>query len=157
MRYRHSQVLQLAGISKDAIRHWKLHLGPLRHKDGRSQTYTFSEIVAIAAIADAVKVFGLSVERLAPMADRLFALVAKATEPDRSPGNLLVGPENVAWEAEIPQTTANCILILPLGPIIVRIRNRITMIDTPDAPPTQYELPIPGQRVVGLPRKRSSY
>ena len=40
----------------------------------------------------------------------------------------------------------------PGGPIITRIRSRIAEGDTPDVPPAQYDLPMPGQRIVGLSR-----
>lgn len=153
MRYRHSQVLELTGISKDAIRYWKHHLSPLREKDGRSQTYTFAEVVAIGAIADAVAVFNLGVERLAPMADQFFELIAKATEPGREPGLLCLGLGSVAWRAEPPRDIGGCMLILPLGPVIARIRSQIAAGDAPVKPPAQYELPIPGRKVVGLPAR----
>jgi hypothetical protein len=153
MRYRHSQVLELATISKDTLRYWKEHLGPLRQKDGRSQSYTFAEVVAIGAVADAAALFGLSVERLGPMADQLFKLVAKATEPGRDPGMLLIGLDAVTWRTELPQAVATCTVIVPLGPVVARIRGQIAVSDVTNAPPAQYDLPIPGQRVVGLRRQ----
>lgn len=152
MRYRHSQVLDLAEISKDTLRYWKAHMAPLRQKDGRSQSYTFAEIVAIGAVAQAVGLFGLGVERLGPMADQLFALVSKAIAPGRDPGMLFIGAESITWGTEIPEI-AGCTLILPLNPVVARIRERIATFDVPEAPPIQYELPMMNQRIIGLTRR----
>jgi hypothetical protein len=153
MRYRHSQVLELAGVSKDTIRYWKLHLAPLQRKDGRSQHYTFAEILAIAAIADAVSVFNVGVERLAPIADRIFELAAKAIELGREPGVLCLKAASVEWRPQPPHVVDACTLILPLEPLIRRLRARIAN-SAHNVPPAQYELPLPERIVIGLPRNR---
>lgn len=128
-------------------------MGPLRQKDGRSQDYTFAEIVGIAAVVEAVAGFGLGVERLGPIADQLFVLVAKATEPGREAGILFLGTQSVTWNTEVPRVVESCMFMIPLGPVIARIRQRIAAGNPPEVPPVQYDLPMPGQRVVGLTRK----
>jgi hypothetical protein len=152
MRYRHSQVLEITGVSKDALRYWKKHISPLSQKDGRSEGYTFAEVLGIAVVAEAVAGFGVAVERLAPVANPLFALVAKATEPGREPGFLSLQPDSVRWDAELPGAVARCTLIIPIGPVAAQIRARIVAGELPEVPPVQFDLPIPGQRVVGMTR-----
>ncbi|MGF1639967.1 MAG: hypothetical protein ACFCUO_03375 [Rhodospirillales bacterium] len=132
------------------MRYWKRCLSPLRKKDGRSQTYTFAEVVAMAVIADAVAAFNVGVERLAPLADEFFELVANAVEPGREPGMICFGPASVAWLAVPPPDIDACMLILPLGAVVARIRSQIATVDAPVMPPAQYELPLPGRKVVGL-------
>lgn len=154
MRFRHSQVLELTGATKDALRHWKKVFPPLRQKDGRSQTYTLAEVVAISIIVDLVNTFEVRVERLSPYANRLFELTSSILGTDGPAGFLCLNKETISWRLEVPSDPSGCTMVLPLTPIVRRLLQKIGGTGASSTPPPQFELPFFGVAQVNLGRIR---
>ena len=75
MHFETAQLLDLVAISKETLRHWKRVLSPIRGRDGRSQGYSFEEVVALSLIAHANRDLAVPISRFTPVASRLFSEV----------------------------------------------------------------------------------
>src|SRR3954470_23353672 len=73
MRFETAQVLEIAGVTKDTLRHWKKVLTPISQFDGRSAKYSLGDLVAICVIARATQDLGVTISQIAKSADWLFA------------------------------------------------------------------------------------
>jgi hypothetical protein len=75
MRFNTAQLQELSGARREQLRHWKKVLRPLIGRDGRCEQYTFPEVLAVAVVSALVDELGISVSKLRPCADELFALM----------------------------------------------------------------------------------
>lgn len=75
MRFSTAQLQELTNIRREQLRHWKKVLPPLYGRDGRGESYTFAEVLAIALLMVVIDELGISVSKLAGTAAELFALV----------------------------------------------------------------------------------
>lgn len=75
MRFSTAQLQELTNVRREQLRHWKKVLPPLNGRDGRGESYTFAEVLAIAFLMVVVDELGISVSKLAGTATDLFALI----------------------------------------------------------------------------------
>jgi len=144
MRYQTRQVLDLADITGDTLRHWKKQLPPIAKVDGRSLQYTPSQLVCICAIASAVSGLGIPISRFSAEAETLFDTIERYTTERRQNLSLLVTPSKITFVRDADQIEeATCVLVR-LDPIWERIQNALLEADPQDV--TQTALPFDSVR-----------
>jgi len=153
MRYDTGQVLTLTGISKETLRHWKRVLPPIYGRDGRSEGYTFHEVLALSIIARAVHDLAVPISRFTSTAERLFSDSAAEI---RTTGRALVlcitgSQMTFTTEDKLPDT--GTMAIVRIGPIADKLRRSVSE----DHAHTEAQLDLPFQeaRIVGLRGLRS--
>lgn len=127
MHFETAQVIDLVGITKEALRHWKTVLPPISGRDGRSGGYTFAEVLALALIAEAHRELDVPVSRFRDVAHRFFAEVfpvashAKANDVVVS---ITRGDIGVHSLVDLPPASA--MALLRIDPILQRLRKRLS-------------------------------
>lgn len=140
MRLETAQVLALLGLTKETLRHWKKVLAPLAGRDGRSDGYTFDELIALALIARAVRDLQVPISRLAPVAHRLFREVA--AHVDAAHTTVLCISEGDVALCPIDRLPGDsCLALVRLAPIIRDLRHRLAPETRPD-PQLSFDLMV---------------
>ena len=118
MLFQPAQVLEIAGIGKDTLRHWKKFIGPISGVDGRRHQYTLTELVGICTIARAIQDLGLQISQFSNYADGLFQDLAPQLPPEGVPQVLCIVPNAMffANASELPD--ADAIAYIKILPII---------------------------------------
>lgn len=139
MRLETAQVLALLGLTKETLRHWKKVLAPLAGRDGRSDGYSFDELIALALIARAVRDLQVPISRLAPVADRLFREVAAHVEALHTTTVLCISEGDVALCPIERLPSDSCLALVRLAPIVQDLRQRLAP-DTRLDPQLSFDL-----------------
>jgi hypothetical protein len=150
MRFQTSQVLEIAGITKDTLRTWKRSIGPISKIDGRSGQFTLSELVGICMLSDAIQGLGIPVSTFSKYADTLFRELQHQLSPGGTPQTLYVLPTHVAFSLNVPDE--GIAAYVKIAPILRRILSAIQHEDF--AIDAQLDLPFQNAKVVGLPKAR---
>jgi DNA-binding transcriptional MerR regulator len=150
MRFDTAQVLEIVNISTETLRHWKRVLEPIRARDGRSQGYTFQELLALAVIAKAVHDLEVPISRFKAFASYLFQDVS-VQGSDRHLRVLCITPtEMVLTSIEtLPESPA--LAIVRIEPILQALRGAIGM--EMEAQNSQLSLPLGPTLVAIRPKK----
>lgn len=122
MLFETAQVLEIAGIGKDTLRHWRDKLPPLKEVDGRSRRYTLAELVAICVIACTTQKLGMNISHLRESADWLFTEVADRLSSTAEDGIVCFHSDGTATWADVIPTEVDCITAVRVRPILERIR-----------------------------------
>jgi len=140
MLFQPAQVLEIAGISKDTLRHWKRFIGPISGVDGRRRQYTLTDLVGICMIARAIQDLGLQISQFSDHADELFHELTSQLPPSGVPRVLCVVPNGMFFvdAGELPD--ADVLAYIKISPVIDSILS-ILRSETPMSPP-QFELPF---------------
>jgi hypothetical protein len=140
MLFQPAQVLEIAGIGKDTLRHWKKFIHPIATIDGRRRLYTLTELVGVCMIAKAIQDLGLQISQFSGHADALFQDLATQLPPDGVPLVLCVVPNAMffAQPTELPDRDA--IAYVKILPIIEAVFSNV-LYETPSFAP-QLELPF---------------
>jgi hypothetical protein len=126
MRLETAQVLELLGLTKETLRHWKKVIAPLSGRDGRSAGYTFDEVTALALIASAVRDLQVPISRFSPVAHRLFQGVADHVEDANTTTVLCITQGDVALYPIDKLPGDACLALVRLAPVIRRLRLSLT-------------------------------
>ena len=140
MLFQPAQVLEIAGISKDTLRHWKKFIGPISGVDGRRHHYTLTELVGICMIARAIQDLGLQISQFSNHAEKLFQGLASQLPPNGVPQVLCIVPNGMffAQAGEVP--AADSLAYIKIYPIIASIS--LTLHTEVTLSPSQLELPF---------------
>jgi hypothetical protein len=140
MLFQPAQVLEIAGISKDTLRHWKKFIGPIAGVDGRRHQYTLTELVGICMIARAIQDLGLQISQFSGYADMLFLDLTLQLPPSGVPRVLCIVPNGMffANAAELPD--ADAVAYIKILPIIDSVFSTLDPKTRLAAP--QLELPF---------------
>lgn len=130
IRIETAQVLELAGITSDKLRYWKDALPPIKGRDGRKHGYSFSEAVAIAAIAAAMRSFGIEISRFSDSAVALFGRVEDLVSDPAGPVVLEL-PTELQPSGARDAGIADVVLRFHIGRIADRLRERLTSAEVP--------------------------
>ncbi|NNM74196.1 hypothetical protein [Enterovirga aerilata] len=155
MRFETAQVLELAGISKETLRHWKGILAPISDHDGRSHRYTYPELVSLCVISQAVQKLGLPVSRFGETATWLFAEIEARTKPANLPMALLIVGSEMEFGDDRDLPEVETITVVRVDRVMERLR--ATVLD-PGPQIAQLDLPFEHAKVVALtpsPRRRA--
>jgi DNA-binding transcriptional MerR regulator len=122
MRFETAQVLEIAGVSKDTLRHWKKILAPIGSVDGRSARYSLSELVSICVIARASQELGVAISQVAKSADWLFAAAEDHLAAERRGDIVYLLPDGTGLWSSNTQPIFDAAITIRIGPILDRIR-----------------------------------
>ena len=122
MRFETAQVLEIAGVSKDTLRHWKKVLAPISRIDGRSARYSLSELVSICVIARATQELGVAISQIAKSAEWLFA-AAEDHLPvgQHERGIVYLLPDGSGLWSTNPLPNLDAAIAIRIAPILERI------------------------------------
>jgi DNA-binding transcriptional MerR regulator len=118
MQFQTKQVLEISGVPKDTLRHWKKLLPPLAHKDGRSQMYTISELLGICLFAKLCIEVGLPVSKLSAQAKSLFQELSESAARNELPTALCVAKDEVSFMWKKDTTTMDTYVFVAVRPIL---------------------------------------
>jgi hypothetical protein len=152
MRFDTAQVLSLADITSETLRHWKRVLPPIYGRDGRSEGYTFQEVAALALIARAVHDLAVPISRFTSAAEDLFGRVAALTHEGADEIILCVTGTEVIFAAPDRLPDADSMAIVRVNPILAALRRSVSA--DPQRVEAQLDLPFQEAKVVGLRIKR---
>ena len=148
MRYDTSQVLTLIGITKETLRHWKRVLPPIFGRDGRSDGYTFQEVLALSIIARAVQDLAVPISRFTLTAESLFNEIAAQIQPSGKPLVLCITRNEMVFTEHDQVPNAETIAIVRVEPIANKLRRAVS--EEPIETEAQLDLPFDEARIVGL-------
>jgi len=147
MRFSQAQVLKFAGLTKEALRHWKTALSPIAGRDARSADYTIGELLTLSALAEANRNVGISVSAIAPFAEQLFKLVEEDLAAVRVPRPVaLTGAGIAQLERESPLSQQSlfsmaAILVISFDQVCDRLWDEFGLPQRRQ-PTRQFELPV---------------
>jgi hypothetical protein len=72
LKYTPKQARALAGLTAETLRYWRHRLKPIRSCRGHGPVFTFGDVVALRVIERLVRVFGLHIGSIEPVAESLF-------------------------------------------------------------------------------------
>lgn len=130
IRIETAQVLELAGISSDKLRYWKDALPPIKGRDGRKHGYSFSEAVTIAAIAAAMRSFGIEISRFSANANALFDRIEDLLS-DQAGSLVLELPMGLEPNGARDRGSPDVVLCFHIDQIANRLRERLTSSEVP--------------------------
>lgn len=119
MRFNTTQMQQLTGVNREQLRHWRKVLPPLEGRDGRSDTYSFDEVVALAVLEGLVNGLRVSVSHLTDFSVELFTQFSEGHDLSSIPDTLYV-TANGRLSLELPK--AAVFVTVQVQPFIERIR-----------------------------------
>ena len=137
MRFETAQVLEVAGISKDTLRHWKKALPPIAHLDGRSAKYSLAELIGVCVVARAVEGLGVTVSHMAKCSQWLFSEVAVRCA--HCSGVLYLLPDGSGIWLEADRAHFEAAIVIKIDPIVEHIRRSLAQGSVPDI---QLSLPL---------------
>jgi hypothetical protein len=134
MRFNTAQVQELSGVRREQLRHWKKVLPPLLGRDGRSEQYSFAEVLAIAVVSSLVDDLGISVSRLTPCAGDLFALLHESDDLSTLPDAIHITIDGSIKVGEFPADVA--FATVRLFALVANLKGRL-------APAQRRQLSLP--------------
>lgn len=137
MRYTQGQVRDLLGISIDTFRVWRETIPALRQHKGHGPTFTPGDIVALAALSDLVRLFGVRVGTLSSLLNEMFLTCRGMSWQSLSDCVLTFQPNefNLLTNSSVNQHLyrQQAILSMPCAPIIHRLHNSLSATESPHA------------------------
>jgi DNA-binding transcriptional MerR regulator len=149
MRFETAQVLEIAGISKDTLRHWKKVLVPISRLDGRSVRYSLPELVAICVIARATQELGVTISQIAKSADWLFAEANDRLPTDHDGDIIYLLPDGTGVWSPSLLGDIDAAIKIRIGPILEKIR-----LAPQQATQAKAQLVLPFQATTDRPASR---
>jgi hypothetical protein len=122
MRFETAQVLEIASVSKDTLRHWKKILAPISGMDGRAARYSLSELVSVCVIACATQELGVAISQVAKSADWLFAAAESQLLAEYEGGIVYLLPDGTGLWSTDPLPDIDAAIAIRIDPILKRIR-----------------------------------
>jgi hypothetical protein len=150
MRFDTAQVLEIVNISTETLRHWKRVLEPIRARDGRSQGYTFPELLALAVIAKAVHDLEVPISRFKAFAPNLFRDLS-IHAGDRQQRVLCITPAEMVLTSIDALPEAPAFAIVRIEPIFHALQSGVGIESEPHNP--QLSLPL-GPTLVSFRAKK---
>ncbi len=147
MRFEAAEVLDLVGISKEMLRHWKKALPPIFGRDARSSRYSFEEVVALAVIARAVRDFAVPVSHFTYIAEKMFNEVGRHLQPPHVAQIVCITRNDVLFAPLDSVPDHDCMVIVHLERLLVEIRANIEARGSQEA---QLDLPLAGAKIAAL-------
>lgn len=140
MRFETAQILEITGIGKETLRHWKRVLTPIEKRDGRSHRYGYSELVSLCVIAQAVLKLAIPIGRFTEDAPWLFDEIEIQTKPGGNPKVLYIMGDGMLFGHENELPDAETISLIRVKSVIERVNSKILEVEDP--PATQLDLPL---------------
>lgn len=145
------QVRTITGISCETMRHWRKNIPYLAEKSGKAARYSFSDVVCLAATAQAIEAFGASISNIGPTIDPLFRkLVESRPSLLQNQAIVIRGKDAVICRLdEIAKLGFSCpLLLIPFAPLMETMRECL-LPGLSSEPQTQLQIPFSPQSVGG--------
>mgnify|MGYP002780939972 CR=1 FL=1 len=133
MLFNTGQMQELTGLKREQFRHWRKVLPQLQGRDGRSEQYSFSDVLALCVLRTMVHDLGVNVSNLIASAQDIFALFADS-EIGALPDWLFISDDGTVGSA-LP-THAKAYMAVNLGQLLAEARDRL-------APNVRRQLQLP--------------
>lgn len=151
IQFTQDQVRAITGISSETLRHWRKNIPYLAQKSGKAARFSFSDVLCLAATAQAVSVFGVSIGNIGSLIDTLFRKL-----PEVRPASLqnhaiaIRGMEAIIFPLdEITQLNfSEPLLLIPFAPLMGVIQQRL-LPGLSNEPLQQLQIPFAPQTVGG--------
>jgi hypothetical protein len=147
IRFTQEQTRTLTGVSPETIRHWRKVVPYLRAKPGKSARFTFADIVGLAVTREFTATFGVHITNVSAGVNALFEVLAE-TRPTLFENAIAVvtAAEASLFSAEdfTGRRLDAPVLLVPLGPLIARLRHHMVPVPPPSE---QASLPFPPRMV----------
>ncbi|PTR04710.1 hypothetical protein C8R30_10270 [Nitrosomonas nitrosa] len=148
IQFTQDQTRILTGVSVETVRHWRKAIPYLSTKMGKSARFTFADLVGLAVTNELVSSFGVHIAALSVGVDALFRLLAASSTISLEGAIVFVTTTNatlsIAGTEDINQVLAKPALMIPLAPLIAKIKQH--MFPSVSAL-SQAELPFPPEIV----------
>ena len=148
MRLTPQQIQEIAGVSRDVLRHWRKTLSPLQGKNGYRPCFSLGDALAIKVIQHLTRDFGVAVSALGDVAPMLFAVCQKKTWAIQRDSWLVLNlPANtvVCLESLAELDTRAAVLLIPLGRLMGELQS-VMLGNEETAEQVQLEFPpTPGE------------
>jgi hypothetical protein len=135
LRYTPGQLRSAVAITPETYRHWKKALTPLRRQKGHSPCYSAGDLLAVAVVRMLTIDFEVRISALGPFGEELFSLCNNSPWPTLERGRLLIDVPGriVQFQSEPGDTpTEGPVLLMPLRPIIARLRCQLLAANEPE-------------------------
>ena len=149
MRYTQSQIRQLLDIPVETFRTWRDAVPALRRHRGHGPTFAPGDVIALAVLTEAVRLFGVRVGSIGVRLDELFAtcnvmswLALESCVVMIEAERVRVIPADDARRVATEQAT----LVVPCAPIVDRLRGSLLASEPVDR---QGQLQFPPTRIAG--------
>ena len=126
LRYTPGQLREAAGLSKEALRHWRRVLPGFPSGNGHGPCFLPGDILASAIICRMTKGCGVSVGQLTEVSQKIFELCNETPWEMLAQHVLVVelgGEARVKVATHSRAVCDNAVLICPMAPIIKKLRN----------------------------------
>jgi DNA-binding transcriptional MerR regulator len=121
MQFETAQVLEITGVSKDTLRHWKRVIPQLRHLDGRSATYSVSELLSVLVITRLTRDLGVTISQVAKSSEWLFKETERRLQAGAPSGVIHLLPDGHAiWLDEVA-TDVDAAIVLSIAPVLEQV------------------------------------
>lgn len=137
IRYTPGQFRTALGLTKETFRYWKRDMPALAAVAGRSPCFGPGDLVATAVAKRVTDIGGVPVSRLSKLAPNLFSLCRDTPWPqlERLSAHLFLHSGRVLLvEPGTPPTSDEPVFIVPLRPVIRRLRERLLAVDSAEQP-----------------------
>ncbi len=135
LRLTPAQVVGLAQVSPETLRHWRKVLAPLKGYSGRGPCFLPGDALALAIVRNLVKDMGIQVGTLSRLAPRLFEICRTTSWPMLKATVLLLRPEQGTVDARQQDARAldQMSIVIPLGSIVDALERELRADDANSA------------------------
>jgi hypothetical protein len=151
IQFTQDQARNITGISGETLRHWRKNIPYLAEKSGKSARFSYSDIVCLAATAQIIKTFGISIGAIGPTLDPVFRKLAELRASLLSNHAILI-KESDALICRIDDIAGLDIsaplLVIPLAPLMVNLRDSL-LPGFFSEPQRQRQIPFAPQTING--------
>lgn len=149
IQFTQDQARTIVGVSCETLRHWRKNIPYLAEKSGKVARFSFSDLVCLAATAQAVEIFGASISNIGPTIDPLFRKLAESRPPLLQNQAIVIrGQEAAICQLdEIAKLgSSGPLLVVPCAPLMDAMRQHLLpgLFNEP-----QLQIPFPPQTVGG--------
>jgi hypothetical protein len=146
MRYTQGQIRDLLVIPVETFRVWREAIPALAKHKGHAPSFTPGDVVALSVVADLVRDFGIRVGAISGRLEELFSACHGLSWLALEPCTVLIEANSVRLIfADDPRRIVSdrSVLVVSCGPIIERLRARLT-VAAPDDPQGHLRFPPTG-------------
>lgn len=144
IQFTQEQARALTGVSVETIRHWRGVIPYLSSKPGKSARFTFGDVIGLAVTRELINL-GIRIANVSQGVEALFQYLAQAG-PSMLQGSIVLvttrGASIIRSDDLSGLRSRESGLVVPLDPLITRIREHMLPIEPGDE---QASLPFPPQ------------
>jgi hypothetical protein len=128
IQFTQEQARTVAGVSQETLRHWRRAIPYLGEKSGKSARFSFADLVGLAVTAQLISAFGVGISTVAKPVDVLFRALAGLKLPALQESVVVLSPKRAfvrSANSPFDMTDSGALLIVPCGPLLEEMRERV--------------------------------